>query len=194
MVTVQQFSDVFRIALMKRAEGFWLDTDVLVFHHFKINSERPYLARENKRRLGVSALYFPPDHPVIAEFDRFMAGNAVLPDWLGIRRGMLRPFWFRLIGKPVKPTEIGTTIFGNDGISRLGKRHGFFHDAAPKRSFYSVTGKRANIVFEPNCDISQFLQPDIHGLHIHQKQRSFKPALPGSLYAWAIAHTGMRPE
>jgi hypothetical protein len=125
--------------LMKHRQGVWMDTDVYLVKPFSIDPARPFLARENRRRVGVSVLYLPSDNPVIADFERYIEGSEVLPEWLGLVRGRLRPAWYALTGKKVTPPSIGITVFGNDGISRLAKRHGFFNDAAQKESFYFWT-------------------------------------------------------
>lgn len=190
-LTRLQFSDIFRIALMKRAKGFWLDTDILVLQPFDFPKDRVYLARENSARLGVSAMYFPPDHPVIAEFDRFLAGDRTLPDWLGWRRGRARPVWQRLIGRPVKPVTAGITVFGNDGISRLARRHGFFDQAAPRDNFYALTGRDTEKFFNGAFDFGSLFRPEVLGLHVHRKELGELPPQPGSMYEWALRNAGM---
>lgn len=184
-VTVQ-FSDIFRIALMKHQQGVWLDTDVYLTKQFHPAPENPYLARENFSRLGVSALYMPPDSPVIKEFYNFIESTDVLPNWLGLRRGFLRPAWFRLTGQKVSPATIGITVFGNDGISRLAKRYGFFKAAAPKQSFYYWTGRNALRIYDPAFGLEPLNHPDFIGFHIHKKGPSNQPPAKGSFYHWAV--------
>ncbi|MCI5076796.1 hypothetical protein [Oricola sp.] len=189
----QQFSDIFRIALMKHARGFWLDTDVLVLRPFEVPQDKAYLARESATRLGVSAMYFPPDHPVIGEFDRFLASDRTLPDWLGWRRRVVKPAWLRLRGKPVKPTTVGVTVFGNDGISRLAHRHGFFDAAAPRDNFYALTGRDTERFYDGDFDFRSLFRPDVFGFHVHHKEPSFLPPQPGSMYEWAARNAGIIP-
>ncbi len=189
-VTIVQFSDVFRINLMKKKQGVWLDTDVYLHKQFHPDPSRPYLARENKDRVGVSALYFPSDHPVIAEFDAYMAGSYPLPQWLGLRRRVLRPLWFRLTGKEVTPAAIGITIFGNDGISRLAKKYGCFETSAPKESFYYWTARDCLKIFEPQYGLEPLNHPEFIGFHIHRKSPDVLVARKGSFYEWMLKQTG----
>jgi hypothetical protein len=186
--TIQQYSDIFRIALMKHGEGAWLDTDVLLLRRFDPPAGRPFLARENPRSLGVSALYFPPDHPVIREFDDYLAGAARLPSWLGFRRGVARPLLYRMFGQEFTPAKAGITIFGNDGITRLARKHGFFADAAPKQTFYWFNGKETLAFYDPGFDFRVLFRPDVYGFHVHIKQPANQPPRPGSFYEWATAH------
>ncbi len=190
--TIVQFSDLFRIMLMKHGQGVWLDTDVYLLKQFHPAADRPYLARENRSRVGVSALYLPPDNPVIAEFEAYIGGTSLLPSWLGIRRGMLRPAWFRLTGQEVTPAKIGITVFGNDGISRLARKYGFFHDAAPKENFYYWTGRETLRIFDPAHGLEPIHHPDVIGFHIHRKEPSVLIAREGSFYDWAIKRVAVQ--
>lgn len=193
-LTIVQFSDIFRINLMKHRQGVWLDTDVYLHKQFHPDASKPYLARENRERVGVSALYFPPDHPVIAEFDAYMAGDYPLPKWLGLRRRVLRPLWYRLIGKEVTPAMIGITIFGNDGISRLAKKYGCFNNAAPKESFYYWTARDCLNIFDPKYGLEPLNHPEFIGFHVHRKSPEELVARKGSFYEWMLKQTGELTE
>lgn len=184
--TIVQFSDIFRIMLMKHRQGVWLDTDVYLVKPFHPDADRPYLARENRFRVGVSALYFPPDHPVVKEFEDYMAADYPLPRWLGIRRGLLRPLYFRMTGRKVTPAAMGITVFGNDGISRLAKKYGIFKTAAPRESFYYWIGKQAVRIFDPAYGLEPLNHKNFIGFHIHAKGADDVVYRPGSFYAWAV--------
>ncbi|CAN7300595.1 MULTISPECIES: glycosyltransferase [Brucella] len=184
--TIVQFSDIFRIMLMKHKQGVWLDTDVYLLKQFHPDPSKPYLARENRFRVGVSALYLPHDHPIIREFEAYVAASYPLPRWLGLRRGKLRPLYYRVIGKEVTPAAIGITIFGNDGISRLARKYGIFRNAAPQENFYYWVGKEATRIYDPAYGIEPTKHPDFIGFHIHKKHKEVVSMQPGSFYMWAI--------
>lgn len=183
--TIVQFSDIFRIMLMKHGQGVWLDTDVYLLKQFHPDPDKPYLARENRFRVGVSALYLPPDHPIIREFEAYMAATYPLPRWLGIRRGTLRPLQYRLIGKEITPASIGITVFGNDGISRLARKYGIFGSAAPRENFYYWVGKDAARIYDPSYGLEPTDHPAFIGFHIHKKHKEVVSLQPGSFYMWA---------
>ncbi len=184
--TVVQFSDIFRIMLMKRGQGVWLDTDVYLLKAFHPDPARPYLARENRFRVGVSALYLPHDHPIIGEFEAYMAGAYALPKWLGIRRGKLRPFYYRITRREVTPAAMGITVFGNDGISRLARKYGIFKNAARRENFYYWVGKDSARIYDPAYGLEPLNHPDIIGFHIHHKHKEVVSYRPGSFYMWAM--------
>lgn len=184
--TVVQFSDLFRIMLMKHGQGVWLDTDVYLLKPFHPDPDKPYLARENRFRVGVSALYLPQEHPIIGEFEDYIAATYPLPRWLGIRRGRLRPLYYRAIGREVTPAAMGITVFGNDGISRLARKYGIFKNAAPQENFYYWVGRYATRIYDPAFGLEPLNHPDFIGFHIHKKHKEVVSLQPGSFYVWAM--------
>lgn len=184
--TIVQFSDLFRIMLMKHKQGVWLDTDVYLVKQFHPDPTVPYLARENRFRVGVSALYLPADHPIIGEFEAYIAASYALPRWLGIRRGKLRPLYYKAIGKEVTPAAIGITVFGNDGISRLARKYGIFKKAAPQENFYYWVGRDATRIYDPSYGLEPLKHPDFIGFHVHQKHKDVVSLRSGSFYEWAV--------
>ncbi len=184
--TIAQFSDLFRIMLMKHEQGVWLDTDVYLLKQFHPDPTVPYLARENRFRVGVSALYLPKDHPIIDEFEAYIGASYPLPRWLGIRRGTLRPLYYRMIGRQVTPAAIGITVFGNDGISRLARKYGIFKKAAPQENFYYWVGRDATRIYDPAYGLEPLKHPDFIGFHIHKKHKDVVSLRHGSFYEWAV--------
>ena len=70
--TILQFSDFFRMRLMREGAGLWLDADVLLLKPVEIDRTRPYFAWERPHQLGNSALYLPPDNPIVRGFESLM--------------------------------------------------------------------------------------------------------------------------
>ncbi len=185
-----QFSDIFRVALMKHQRGVWLDTDIYLTKQFHPRPEKHFLAWENRHRFGVSALYFPPNSPIIRDFDDYLESHASIPPWLGFRRRVLRPLLHRVKGIESVPANLGITIFANDGISRLFRKHGLAHTAAPKGTFYYWNGKSASRVYNPEYGLEPLKDPDFIGFHFADKgEDASKPPKPGSFFDWAIERT-----
>src|ERR1700736_5699226 len=70
--TTLQFSDFFRMRLMARRAGLWLDADVLLLKPVEIDPAKPYFAWERRRQLGNSVLYLPSSDPIVAAFAALM--------------------------------------------------------------------------------------------------------------------------
>jgi hypothetical protein len=184
---VANFSDFFRIALLKQDKGLWLDSDIFVFRPFTYNPADCFFAKEDWVRIGSPVFYLPPDHPIIGEFDRLMAQPTLMPNWLDFNRGVLRPFIWRLKGIEFTPPDLGITIYGNQAFTRLARRHGDYRNAMPKHTFYHWTGKKTDQLFQgPGWE---FLRDDPKhiGIHIHRKHWAKEPTQKGSWWDWAQA-------
>ena len=181
--TTLQFSDFFRMRLMARNEGLWLDADVLLLKPVEIDSAKPFFAWERPRQLGNSVLYLPPDDAIVAAFEDLMSQDELTPDWLALRHRltfMLR----KLRGGSNRLSDIRVAIYGPAALTALARRAGELHHALPKKSFYAVHAE-PKLFFEP-ADFSALISdPEIIGLHISPKGRGGERPTPGSLYAWA---------
>ncbi len=183
---VANFSDFFRIFLQKYELGLWLDSDVFVFRYFEYDKDRPFFAKEDKRRIGSPVFYLPPDHPIIAEYEDLIAQPELMPNWLGFWRGKVRPAWWRLTGQKFLPPDLGITIYGNDAFTRLAKRHDCYHLALPQASFYALNGKETDRLFQ-NFDFRFLMENEAHkGIHIHRKKWGTMPVVSGSFWEWAL--------
>jgi hypothetical protein len=186
--TLLQFSDFFRMRLMERRAGLWLDADVLLLKAIGLDPARPYFAWERPRQLGNSVLYLPADDAIVAAYTRLMASDELEPDWLSARHRFLlalRP----LIGRSGRTADLRVAIYGPASLTALARRHGELQYALPKASFYAVHAEPRRF-FEPS-DFSALLgDPDLIGLHISPKGRGNQRPVPGSLYAWAAERFG----
>ncbi len=183
-----QFSDFFRIFLQQQSAGLWLDTDVLLFRPFRYRTDQTYFAKEDSVRIGSPVWHLPAGHPIIGEYESLLRQDTLMPNWLGLRRGVLKPLAYRLRGQAFSPPDLGITLYGNDGFTRLAKRHRCYNQALPKHTYYRWAGAENRKVFEKN-DFSLFLKDPRHiGLHIHKKAFATDIPVPGSLWAWMMQH------
>lgn len=185
-VTIAQFSDFFRVFLMKMRNTVWLDTDVYLVKPFKIDPTKVWLAYESKKRLGVSAFYLPVNNPIIKEFENYLESDNILPNWLGFKRGVLKPLYFQIKRIPITPNRIGITVFGNDGISRLAKKYNFFSKAHAKETFYYWHARKSERIFDPKYGLEPLKNKNFLGFHMHYKELTKKKPLEGSFYHWAV--------
>jgi hypothetical protein len=181
--TTLQFSDFFRMRLMARNAGLWLDADVLLRKPVEIDPAKPYFAWERPRQLGNSVLYLPAGDPIVAEFAALMLKDELTPDWLALRHRLTFALR-RLRGGSNRLADIRVAIYGPASLTALARRAGELHHALPKKSFYAVHAE-PKLFFEP-ADFSALIgDPGIIGFHISPKGRGNQPPAPGSLYAWA---------
>lgn len=186
--TILQFSDFFRMRLMARQAGLWLDADVLLLKTVEIDPARPYFAWERRRQLGNSVLYLPANDPIVMAFERLMRQDELTPDWLALRHRLT----FRLRkwrGGSNRLSDLRVAIFGPASLTALARRAGELNEALPKKSFYAVHAEPKRF-FEP-ADLSALItDPQVLGFHVSPKGCGNQPPVPGSLYAWATERFG----
>jgi hypothetical protein len=186
--TTLQFSDFFRMRLMARGAGLWLDADVLLLKRIELDPAKPYFAWERPRQLGNSVLYLPPDDPIVAAFEDLMEQEELTPDWLSLKHRLTFALK-RLRGGSNRVSDIRVAIYGPAALTALANRNGSSHDALPKTSFYAVHAD-AKHFFEPGDFSAMIADPGIIGVHISPKGRGNSVPIPGSLYAWAVDRFG----
>jgi hypothetical protein len=186
--TTLQFSDFFRMRLMARHAGLWLDADVLLLRPVEIDEAKPFFAWERPRQLGNSVLYLAANDPIVVAFEDLMEQEELTPDWLALRHRLT--FTLRkLRGGSNRLSDIRVAIFGPAALTALARRAGELHYALPKKSFYAVHAD-PKLFFEPQDFSALIGDPDIIGFHISPKGRGNQPPVPGSLYAWAAERFG----
>jgi hypothetical protein len=181
--TTLQFSDFFRMRLMARNQGLWLDADVLLLKPVEIDPAKPLFAWERPRQLGNSVLYLAPDDAIVAAFEDLMRQDELTPDWLALRHRltfMLR----KLRGGSNRLSDIRVAIYGPAALTALARRAGELHHALPKKSFYAVHAE-PKLFFEPADFSALIADPEIIGFHISPKGRGDERPVAGSLHAWA---------
>jgi hypothetical protein len=181
--TILQFSDFFRMRLMARQAGFWLDADVLLLRPVEMDPAKPFFAWEQPRQLGNSVLYLPPQDAIVAAFEELMDQDELTPDWLALRHRltfMLR----KMRGGSQRLSDIRVAIYGPAALTALARRHDKLQHALPKKSFYAVHAE-PKLFFEPRDFSALLADPEIIGLHISPKGRGNAQPVAGSLYAWA---------
>ena len=185
--TTLQFSDFFRMRLMERNAGLWLDADVLLLKPVEIDPAKPYFAWEHRRQLGNSVLYLPSGDPIVAAFASLMRQDELTPDWLALRHRFT--FAARKLRGLRRLSDIRVAIYGPAALTALARRAGELSYALPKKSFYAVHAD-PKLFFEPSDFSALIGDPDIIGLHISPKGRGNQSPVPGSLYAWAAKRFG----
>jgi hypothetical protein len=186
--TVLQFSDFFRMRLMTREAGLWLDTDVLLLRAVEIDPAKPYFAWERPHLIGNSVLYLPPHDPITVAFETLMAQDELTPDWLALRHRLTFAL-HRLSGRSTRVSDIRLALYGPAALTALARRHGELRHALPRKSFYEVHDKPRRF-FEPSDFSALISDPAIFGFHLSAKGRGKLPPVPGSLYAWATERFG----
>jgi hypothetical protein len=182
--TILQFSDFFRMRLMARGAGLWLDADVLLLRRIDLDPARPYFAWERPRQIGNSVLYLPSDDPIVVAFEDLMEQEELTPDWLSLRHRLIFALK-RLRGGSTRISDLRVAIYGPAALTALANRAGSARESLPKTSFYAVHADPGKF-FEPRDFSALIADPGVIGLHVSPKGRGNSVPIPGSLYAWAV--------
>lgn len=180
--TMLQFSDFFRMRLMSKGAGLWLDADVLLLKPIEIDRAKPYFAWERRRQIGNSVLYLPPQHPIVVAFERLMQQDELKPEWLSLSHRVT--FALHRLRGSHRIADVRVAMYGPAALTELASRSNALRYALPEKSFYAVHAK-PKLFFDPMDFSSLLTDPEIIGLHISPKGRGKQPPVPGSLYAWA---------
>jgi hypothetical protein len=186
--TTLQFSDFFRMRLMARHAGLWLDADVLLLKPVEIDPAKPYFAWERRRQIGNSVLYLPSHNSIVAAFQDLIEEEELEPDWLALRHRLILTLR-ELRGKSDRVADLRVAIFGPAALTALARRANEHRHALPKKSFYAVHAQPKRF-FEPSDFSALIANPGITGFHISPKGRGNQPPVAGSLYAWATERFG----
>jgi hypothetical protein len=180
--TMLQFSDFFRMRLMTKNAGLWLDADVLLLKPVEIDPAKPYFAWEHSRQLGNSVLYLPPNDPIVGAFEALTMQDELTPDWLSLRHRLT--FMLHRLRGTKRISDVRLAIYGPAALTALARRTHELNHALPKKSFYAVHAE-PKLFFEPRDFSALIRDPEIVGFHISPKGRGNREPAPGSLHAWA---------
>lgn len=178
---VVSFSDMMRMAFFKKNAGFWLDTDTYLFSPVRHDPAKPFFAKDG-RRIGISALYFPPDSDVLTDYFKVLDNKILMPPWTSWEFKTLRPLLYTLAGRPWAPSDFLITLYGNHGITRLVKKHRLYKQSAPQETFYYWTGKHCSRIYDPDHYLDFKTDERVTGFHIHRKGPSNQIPAVGSVY------------
>jgi hypothetical protein len=179
---MMNYSDLFRVALMRKGLGLWLDTDVLLFRHFDVAPAQPFFAWEDWHRIGSPVFYVPQDAPMLADYERVYDSPDLMPHWLGFRRRVLKPLIWKMQGKAFSPADLGLTIYGNDAFTRLARKHRLAQFAREKRSFYTWNAAETMRFYDPAYGAELWDDPAVLGLHVHHKPSPNQRPETGSMF------------
>jgi hypothetical protein len=192
---IVSYSDIFRMCLMREGLGFWMDTDVVLFRPFDPDLSQTWFATDGPKTVGVSAMYFPPNDPIVEDFLKVLDRDDLMPHWLGFRRGIVKPSIYNIQRQPFVPTDLGITVFGNDAITRLVRKHHRMTECKSSSTFYHLTASATEGFYEPKeAEALMTQNPKITGLHVHRKTRSSTAPNPDSAYGRMLVRLGMSQD
>jgi len=161
---VSGFANWFRLELLKKFGGFWVDLDVICLKPFDFPTDEPVYGLEIYDRICNAVLSFPKNHA----FLDFMINtnkkpNKFLPydDWktkkLKIRR--------LLKGHGLAETGWGE-ISGPTGVTRALNHFKIFHKSKPKDFFFPINYWDWKFIYYSSIKIEDKVFKDTYAIHL----------------------------
>ena len=157
-------ADIFRLELMRRGLGVWLDLDIVQVAPLP-KPDGPIFAVEGRsEKINNAALYLPKNSTLLGELLRFVGQRPVMaPWWTGKRR--LKHSVSRMIGRPIPPENCQWGVFGPKALTWYVDQLGLRAEAWTPDTFYPVAwDDRAELV--EHVDISGRFTPKTIGVHL----------------------------
>lgn len=180
-------SDLWRLAMFQKDEGVWCDSDVVLLRPIP-RPQRFLLAPEHDGKPCVAVMWWPSDHPAVAEILDVFDRKALGP-W-----AYAKPRWKRFLkalsGKAGDFSDYPWNHWGRHAVQYYIQKHSLQADLLSYKSFYWPVVYDAYL-FEENPFEHIIDDPEVLGLHCFFKPAdAFRDAPPGSFMHWAKARFG----
>lgn len=165
----------FRLLLMRRGAGIWVDTDVVCIRPIACNG--PFLAGwESEDYINNAVLYLEPESVVLrGMLDAFGWGG--MPEWVPFHRTPLLHIKHRL-GMTYSPASLPRGTFGPKGLTAVAARHGKLVDALPPEVFYPLHPRQADTIFNTR-PLTSVITDRTQAIHLwNEKIRARKDETP----------------
>lgn len=143
------FADIFRLELLHRGKGLWLDADCLMLK--PILDDRPYIfGWEDGNRINNAVLKMPADSELLERLWAFVTTRPVVPPWWPWPKKL----WQRAVyplGLARGPEAIALGTFGPKIVTHLVRELGLQEHAQPPRMFYPVHYNETRRYFVPGA-------------------------------------------
>lgn len=180
-------SDIWRLAMFQKGEGVWCDSDLLLLRPIP-RPDRLLLGREHDGKPCIAVMWWPAEHPAVAEILEVFDRGGLGP-W-----AYAKPRWKRFLqvlqGKPHSFGDYPWNHWGRHAVEYYIKRYRLQDLVLGYKSFYwPVIYDR--YLFEVNPFEEIILDPEVLGLHcFHKPADAFEAAPPGSFMHWAKERFG----
>lgn len=181
------FANYFRLQLMLRGAGLWIDTDVVCLRPIDLAGD--FIAGwESADYINNAVLLLGRDSPVLADaIASFESGQ--VPPWTPFHRAPMAIIRDKL-GLRVEPAELPRGTFGPKGITALAKRHGLEGAAQPTDVFYPLHPRAAERLYDPGLRLEDVVTERTLTIHLwNEKLSELKRHDPpaGSIMAGLLA-------
>lgn len=176
-----QFSDIFRLELLRNVKGIWCDADYLVLRPFP-DFKEIMIGKERGDWPCNAVMWMPSDHPIVTNIlQTFHRGT--LADWTYFKPQMLSAL-YRLQGKEFTISDLPKGHWGRHALVHYIRKLKLTKSLQPQDRFYapeSYTGE----LFEKKDFARISDNAEISGIHFFNKEAQNDTPVEDRFYAWA---------
>lgn len=186
-------ANLWRIELLAKGYGCWVDMDFIFLRPFDFDSEYIF-GWEYENWINNAVLFAPQNSSMVADLQAIPRPNR-RPPWWGPRNS-LKFYWqrFRQGGMDLEDYPWGT--FSAGLVTHVVKRNKLQAHAQKPEIFYPVRWKDARSVYEPAEVVEAMLTPETRAVHLwHSRLHGLRdnPPAPGSYIDLACKRFGIDP-
>lgn len=186
-------ANLWRIELLAKGLGCWVDMDFIFLRPFDFDSEYIF-GWEYENWINNAVLMAPPESRMVSDLQAIPQPNR-RPPWYGPRNS-LKFYWRRLREGQIDLEDYPWGTFSAGLVTHVVKSNRLQDQAQRPDVFYPVRWKDARDVFEPAEVVEQRLSPETRAVHLwHSRLQGLRdnPPAKGSYMDWACQKFGVDP-
>lgn len=190
---VALFADLWRIELLAKGLGCWVDMDLIFLKPFQ-DSDGYIFGWEYENWINNAILLAPQGSAMVADLKAIPQPNRCMP-WYG-PRSRLKFYWRRFREGRIELEDYPWGTFSSGLITYVVKKNGLTAHAQKPDVFYPVRWKDARALYAPAAEVEAMIGPDTRAVHLwHSRLQGLRdaPPPPGSYIDWACRHFGVDP-
>lgn len=171
------FSDLFRLELMRREEGLWVDCDIYCYRPFTdlgafvFGWEVPPGADGKGGSINNAVLRCPSDSLLLKDLiDVFKPENARASERFLPWHRRAEMFVRRLFGEKIAVFDMQFGATGPFPLTHYARRYGLIDEVKAPEVFYPVPYEKIPELMEPGSDIADFVTEKTLGVHVWRSQ------------------------
>jgi hypothetical protein len=158
-------SDIFRLELLKRGLGYWVDADVYFLKPLDRCDDSYVFGWEDEESICQAVLHIPRDAQLLRDLLDFLNSDVIVPPWWPAEN-QERQRLSAKDGRALPLEEMPWATTGPRAITHFVKTNNLVAHALPAEVFYPVHWTAANDLFEPQSDIWQRLTDRTKTVHL----------------------------
>lgn len=164
------FSDWFRLELLKRSAGVYVDLDVYCLKPINISGEYLF-AWETNKSINNAVLFVAPDAPLLSDLLAVFnqPGKQLLIPYLPPVR-KLEVALRRMMGEALPPENMQFGATGPMPLTYYVKERGLADRVLPASTFYPVPYEKIPTLMKSGSDLTTFVRPETVGIHLWRSQ------------------------